>query len=342
MFNGLNIASKRVLFNEMSRDLYLEVYQVRTSPHGAPSQAECLTNLRTLRQMYPVAEDAVHVSFRGIIRTSTLDLVPTAEELALGAFLVEFMVASGHLPGEAIASLGEPVFLALTDPSLEHRGMTLGRFSVSVAADTDFFRVKTAHESAHALGMHHVRGCDAPWPFEEEYPLSFAPDGTLYPRTSIGDWGIEFGLSNTVRLWSPIVANEFMTYCDHRWVSKYSWNWLYDTFSPARSSLHSRTGENPQAVRVRLAGPPTEAPYLSVIGFIAPDGSGRLSPAWRKCTLRDLQTTLALASIRLFCSMPPARLCSNVASPQRLFETSNRSCSFPKSFLPHRVLPRSS
>lgn len=279
LYNPLNNAAVDVRFDTTTYPLRVRVTRVRSLSQGSvlPTRDECTTNLRMLRQIYPVPPDLLDVQFVDTVDTS-VTLIMESDTSRLEEFLDEFLDHLGFNGGRSVAWPAETVYLALTHNTIGHRGITDGELpvSISVAADTLFYRNKTAHESGHALGLGHVRGCDSPAAPYEAYPRYFGPDGSAYPQASIGDWGVELADDNTFALQDPSVFGDMMSYCDAGWVSKFSWERLYDILAghaPAARAPATRLRQvQVHAVRT--------APYLYLSGRLGGEGSATLNPGW--------------------------------------------------------------
>jgi hypothetical protein len=279
LYNPLNNEARDVRFDTPTYPVHIRVSRVRSLSQGnvLPSRDECLTNLRTLRQLYPVPPDLLEVRFVDTVDTSVA-LIMESNTARLEEFLDEFLDHLGFNSGRSMAWPAETVFLALTHNAVVHRGITDGAVpvSISVANDAAFYRNKTAHESGHALGLGHVRGCDSPASPYEDYPRYFAPDESAYPQASIGDWAVEFADDNTFSLKDPAVFGDVMSYCDAGWVSKFSWERLYDILGGHAPAARALAGiRHPEALPIHLP-----APYLHFGGRLGGNGTAFLHPGW--------------------------------------------------------------
>jgi hypothetical protein len=163
------------------------------------------------------------------------------------------------------------VYLGLTDDTVTHRGVTNSTFpvSLSVASNEEFYKIKTSHESGHAQGLGHVRGCDDPSAPYETYSVYRDPSGTLLPQGSIGDWGVNIHDDNTFNMIDPGTYSDLMSYCGSRWISGYTWNRLFDHFT--RFGIASVAAAVPKATET----------YLIIAGLIRPNGAAVINPIFR-------------------------------------------------------------
>jgi hypothetical protein len=238
-----------------------------------------MVNIQTMRDIYPVPPDKFFVYNGGTVSTETV--ISTASDTELYYFVNGFRRALGIHYLEPPRWATYTVYMALTEPGITHRGMTHGTFpvSVSVANDDAFYRMKTAHESGHAVGMGHVQGCDDPAGPYEPYPQYRQPDGTYLPSASIGDWAIEWNSDGTFGLFDPEVYGAMMSYCDDYWMSVYTWEWLIDRFGTVTTAA-------PEAQSAGFAPAPdasaAPAPYFIIHGFVDPAHAGHLDTIWQK------------------------------------------------------------
>jgi hypothetical protein len=260
------------------------VYPVRSRQEGnvTPTWSECIDNISLMRQIYPVSPDRFQVYNPGTIITDReLDTGDNDDDdRNLSRLAHAFRRTLGFYYGSAYAlPCTNAVYLGLTDDTVEHRGLTTGDrpVSISVASDSFFYRMKTAHESGHAQGLGHVQGCSDPaGPYEPYPPYRDAISGSYYFGASIGDWGVDIHDDNTFDLVDPSTQGDVMSYCgSNRWISVYTWRWLTDHFG---AGLYSAAQASKALMDRQSSAPP--APYLQISGMLGPDNRAWLDPAW--------------------------------------------------------------
>ena len=149
-----------------------------------------------MRQLYPVSPDRMTVTLAQRLRTDIVVDAGLGGDAGAGGDLDDlsdllnaFRRKLGFYYGLATAfPCSNMVYLGLTDDTVTHRGVTNSTFpvSLSVASDEEFYKIKTSHESGHAQGLGHVRGCDDPAAPYESYLAYRDPSGALLPQGS--DW----------------------------------------------------------------------------------------------------------------------------------------------------------
>ncbi len=87
---------------------------------------------------------------------------------------------------------------------------------VSVGLNTSTAPLIAAHEIGHNLGMWHAP-CGGATFVDPNFP---------YPDGSIGQYGLDLWSG---RLYSPSSYRDFMSYCDPRWISDYTYQGLYQS-----------------------------------------------------------------------------------------------------------------
>jgi len=294
-YDWQNNEYKTVTFRDTD-PLTINVYPIRSTGLDfdtgvvndySPTWNECLDNIARLRQIYPVSPERLTVNL--VQRVQTEEIVDTdhgGDQWDLYRLLGDFRRYLGFY--YVITSPSTPfrgsktVYLGLTDNVVTHRGVTAWRraVSLSVANDSMFYGLKTAHEIGHCEGLGHVQGCDDPAGPYESYPIYRDPDGTRFPEQSIGDWGVDIQDDNTLVLKDPATQGDLMSYCgSDRWMSLYTWDWLYDHFRV--SSSRSARASSAKAISSDLITSDLikiPVPYFYIGGTIKPDGSGALDP----------------------------------------------------------------
>ncbi len=285
-YDAYNSVIQEVVFHEADCRMTVHVYKVRSASEGnvEPTWADCTRNIVRTRQIYPVPPDMISVLNTGV--ATTHEVISTGDDDNLSAFLHGLHYALGFRHCQPPTWNCGSVWLALMHPSFLNRGITDADFPVciSVASDSEFYRMTTAHEIGHAYGLGHVQGCDDPAGPYEPYPAYRDQDGTLLPEASIGDWGVQIEPDNSLSLKDPDDYGALMSYCGDTWMSVYSWNWLRGYFgatlrqdrSPERPS--PCTTAPPAAPSDNAGAPP--APYLYVSGLVQ-GGKAILDPAWQ-------------------------------------------------------------
>ncbi|UCF91833.1 MAG: hypothetical protein JSW39_26780, partial [Desulfobacterales bacterium] len=302
VYNDFNSAHADITFTETD-DLCVFVYRFHSVEEDdvTPTWTEAQTNLGYLRQLYPVTPENLFIYNSGTVDTERLLDTGDAEEDSanLSDLLDAFRRGLGLNYGMAqVAICNHHAYLGLTDNTVEHRGVTdsYRPVSLSVAADTNFYKIKTAHEVGHGQGLGHVdsyepdcSGEDGDGEHEpkepyEPYPIyHYPPDYSAhYYDASIGNWGVRLLGGNTFDLWDPETTGDLMSYCGDRWISTYTWSWLFDLFTSGSAALASNR-DSGLAVGNAPAAPP--APYLIVSGSVRKmdfSNSARLDPAWQR------------------------------------------------------------
>ena len=296
-YDGLNNAYADLIFTDTDA-LCLEVYRIESdnvAGDPTPTWTEVDDNLEYLRHLYALMPERLVVIDGGVLSTSA-DLSTKDGRTQLLDELEKHI--DDYYGGVGILDpCDHKTFLGLTDDTVTHRGTTRfsERISISVAAATDQYRLKTAHEVGHALWFYHVDSYEPACsneppppgddhepkdPYETAYPVYTAPDGTPYFEASIGDWGVKINADNSIDLWDPTVAGDYMSYCGQRWISTYMHGRLFDLFTSVRTASLTEEG-----VVAPAAAP---VPYLIVSGQISPlalDGvndAAVLDPAWQR------------------------------------------------------------
>jgi hypothetical protein len=138
----------------------------------------------------------------------------------------------------------------------------------------------TAHELGHNHGLKHAPGgCEEP-NTNSRYPQYYAPDGTPYPRASIGQWGIDL-YTSTFTLHNPVSTHDLMSYCRPRFMSVYTYQELHSRIHRVGMSVPGRsTG------LARLATQ-AEGEYLVGSGFISEEGIELDPPGFYRVPLPD-------------------------------------------------------
>ncbi len=283
-FDALNDAICEVEIMDTGDYFYLNVYKVRSVNQGGvvPTTTECIDNIATMRQIYPVPDSKFIMSFEGTVETRRTLAMTEDGQTELGHFAHAFRRGLGLYYGQSYNLWPNTIFLALTDDTVTHPGVTTGYrpVSVSVASDEHFYRIKTSHECGHALGLGHVEGCGDPASPYEDYPRYADDYGSMLPIASIGGWGVEFTGAGSFSLKDPATFRDLMSYCvDVRWMSNYSHDWLagkFDAYSPSMPAMAKQVTE-PTADRVFRAEETIS--YYAVNGTMDPKGI-QLDPIW--------------------------------------------------------------
>lgn len=292
LFDWANSVNLEVTFHDTLYSLYVYTYSVRLpNPNiiGAnltPNRAQCEDNIMRLLQIYPVPLIRTNVLYLGSYSSSitpTFDPnegVYSLSDDQLTRLLWDFWDWLGF--DETIVRFYpmHSVYLGLTHPDVQHTGVTTpdDPVSLSVANNSWFYRIKTTHETGHAMGLGHVQGCDAPAPDFEPYPSYTDPYGAAYHDASIGDWGVNIKPDNSITLLNPDDWRDIMSYCGNwRWMSVYTWDWLCRHFT-----VRSRSRAFTPRLRYSIADSQSTSLYFIVQGMIGPKGEISLKPAWRK------------------------------------------------------------
>lgn len=280
-YDGWNTVRNDVTFHGTGT-LCLMVYPYRLSSESniSPPWPDCTENIARAQQIYPIEPDNFVVALADRL---VVDL-PLVTDDDLSTLLTDFRRFLGFYYGVAHAApCINTVYLGLTHSSDTHRGIASGDFPValSVASTSDYYRMKTAHETGHVLGLDHVQGdaahgCGSPAGPYETYPVyRDAIDGEEYFAASIGDWGVDIRDDNSFRLKDPADVGDMMSYCDDRWMSEYIWEErLGGIFIIGAASAAA----SPESAIESLAQ--QSAPYLTINGSIGPAGTATLDPAW--------------------------------------------------------------
>lgn len=139
-----------------------------------------------------------------------------------------------------------------------------------------------AHEIGHQFGLPHARcgnagGGNAAYPIYEPYDLPVDPPGTAnWTMASIGEYGLDI---NTGAIANPATAEDFMSYCAPRWISRYTYDYLTNIAQLSPVAVPSGAGagarrEITDTERLRFERDEhTVAPMIHLLGTIAPDGT---------------------------------------------------------------------
>ena len=153
-------------------------------------------------------------------------------------------------------------------------------------ARIDFSSSIAAEEVSHAIEFNwHTpsENCDQnPMSPSQSYPHYQKPDGTPYPRSSIGTWGFDPRTPYTqASLKDPDTTFDYMSYCEPAWSSPYTFRALHKVLSTGFT-----LGHDDQSIREELfADAPTvervTANYVLVAGTIAGDDQAALDPIYQ-------------------------------------------------------------
>ena len=153
-------------------------------------------------------------------------------------------------------------------------------------ARIDFSSSIAAEEVSHAIEFNwHTpsENCDQnPMSPNQSYPHYQKPDGTPYPRSSIGTWGFDLRTPYTqASLKDPDTTFDYMSYCEPAWSSPYTFRALHKVLSTGFT-----LGHDDQSVREELfAGAPAvegvTANYVLVAGTIDGGNQTTLDPVYQ-------------------------------------------------------------
>lgn len=196
-------------------------------------------------------------------RDAILATVASRLERGVGPDTYTVAMVQGCSPGDLRGLFGRAGSIPR---SLPHAGMAPFLLSFMYRNDgtsdePQDYEIETfVHEQAHVLGRTHV-ACGAPDGKDRGFP---------YPGGEIGTWGMNIV---TGQLFHPRLAHDYMSYCESKHVSSYTWAGLFRRLADhtARSD-HARmargTSRTPWLLGVVTPG--EEDRWLRVVG---PDGA---------------------------------------------------------------------
>jgi hypothetical protein len=193
----------------------------------APTLADCVAETAWAMRTYPLSSPA-NVRSAGSFTTSTPlndprscpgccspNWGPLLNQIALVAALDQIFGPGGDWVYYGIIAGGIPV----TVPGCN------GVASGGLAGQP----ITYAHEIGHQFGLPHapcgsVGTPNANYPAYEPYDLPPDPVGTTnFTTASIGEYGLDI---DTGAIASPATAEDFMSYCGPRWISRYTYLYL--------------------------------------------------------------------------------------------------------------------
>jgi hypothetical protein len=122
----------------------------------------------------------------------------------------------------------------------------------------------TGHELGHNHGLQHAP-CGSVENPNNGYPNYIGRGGIAYPRASIGEWGINL-YTYPFTLYDPSTTNDFMSYCNPKFISLYSYHYLSWAVGSVAQAEPCLSG----ASHARIVQPSRE--YLVGTGEISPEG----------------------------------------------------------------------
>lgn len=144
-----------------------------------------------------------------------------------------------------------------------------------------------AHEIGHQFGLPHARcgnagAGNAAYPVYEPYDLPIDVPAnpintTIWTMASIGEYGLDI---NNGAIADPNIAEDFMSYCGPRWVSKYTHDYLVD--DPRLTPVVVPTGSGAATQRVvadrqpplgQRPGAGGTEPLVLITGLVGADGT---------------------------------------------------------------------
>jgi hypothetical protein len=255
------------------------------APMGQPTTTPDLSNLDYLtwmiQQVYPAAQ--INFSVRAASHTFTTAL--GYDQSAWSKLLTEIRaIHDAEDPGQrkiyyGVVNSGCPGGYCLTGLAYLNANTpnrTLLKSAVGWTGTpngSDEAGDTLAHEIAHIYGRYHVLGCGITFNTDPNYP--YGDKGLL------GQWGYN---TLTGELFDPTVYADYMSYCNQKWTSDYTYYGLYQAFRwvdgwkidmPYRSFLPSIMDASSLAPSAAAASPSRS---LVLSGIIAPDGSLQVSP----------------------------------------------------------------
>jgi hypothetical protein len=290
--NGYNISNKMYVlglhFHETS-DLHIYPVPVCVRRSASVPQTTCdaltqqqMINVLTgnnsaLPQLIPVADAGIQLNFRPTVNFDGNFSNPQ------GAMTSDRMKALlGHIKGLRQQAAGtipiavNRVFLGLfREPVTAWDGLAKMNYPAAIAkvdpANIWNDSLTVVEEVGHTFNRDHAP-CGDPDSVDSGYPQYYGPGGVAYPKASIGQWGMD---TRTLTLKNPASTYDFMSYCGPEWVSRYTYEKLYDRLKVGVTSAKSSPN------RTILAHGVEQWEYLFVNGVIEPDGAARLQPFYR-------------------------------------------------------------
>lgn len=257
--------------------------RVETDTVPAPSDADYLTAVNRLTQVYPIAEDPAK-SIRYWILPGN-EVVHTSRDLGTSKGMQQFLDDLEDVQEEAA---DYKKLYALVDRRVHMDRVGISRRDDNVAYGYADLTASVAHELGHVYGLDHAP-CGPPDDQPKETDETYRP-----PDGSIGDVGVD-----PVRLdVYPATVPDLMSYCRasgtatpyNQWIGVHHWSKLRQFLAERAAEQAAERAAAAPRPPLRLpatslpASMPFPGPFVRVRGSLSASGAVSWSPALRTAT----------------------------------------------------------